>query len=170
MKRNSDLLYSLTHFDISANPQLGLDPQGTLVFIQEPQTIASLNLSKCGLNFDLVSTHTVHTLYMCMEEGDVISSVCPNKLNSIQAIRYNKVTHLSMVVCFYYSVGVSCTYQRLSTTSHGVKPLPKQTQVRLACVCVYIKLLALYTDTHNTVGHNLFIHVLQWCCTCIFCF
>ncbi len=55
MKRNTDLLYSLTDFDLSSNPQLSLDPQGTLVFIQEPHTIASLNLSKCGLNFDVVS-------------------------------------------------------------------------------------------------------------------
>lgn len=57
MKNNPDLLYSLTHFDLSANPQLGLDPQGTLVFIQEPQTIATLNLSKCGINFDVVSVY-----------------------------------------------------------------------------------------------------------------
>ena len=71
MKRNSDLLYSLTHFDLSANPQLGLDPQGTLVFIQEPQTIASLNLSKCGLNFDLVSTRT----YTCIGEGVIYTCI-----------------------------------------------------------------------------------------------
>ena len=55
MKKNQDLLYSLTHLDLSANPLLSSDPQGALVFIQEPQTIATLNLSKCGLNFDVVS-------------------------------------------------------------------------------------------------------------------
>ena len=71
MKQNQDLLYSLTHFDLSENP-LGPDSQGPLVFLKEPQTVTTLNLSKCGLNFELVSkyihsvihTHT-HTLILC---------------------------------------------------------------------------------------------------------
>ena len=53
MKKNQDLLYSLTHYDLSDNP-IGPDSQAALGFIQEPQTITVLNLSKCGLNFDLV--------------------------------------------------------------------------------------------------------------------
>ena len=45
--------YSLVYLDLSGNP-LGPDPQGALGFIQEPQTIATLNLSQCGLNFEFV--------------------------------------------------------------------------------------------------------------------
>ena len=55
MKQNQDLLYSLTHFDLSENP-LG-ESQGPLVFLKEPQTVTTLNLSKCGLNFELVSQY-----------------------------------------------------------------------------------------------------------------
>ena len=33
---------------------LGPDPQGALTFLQEPNTIARLNLSKCGINFEFV--------------------------------------------------------------------------------------------------------------------
>ena len=54
MKQNQDLLYSLTHFDLSENP-LGPESQGPLVFLKEPQTVTTLNLSKCSLNFELVS-------------------------------------------------------------------------------------------------------------------
>ena len=53
MKQNKNMQYSLVHLDLSGNP-LGPDPQGALAFIQEPQTIARLKLSKCGLSFDQV--------------------------------------------------------------------------------------------------------------------
>lgn len=48
--------YSLVDLDLSGNP-LGPDPQAALTFIQEPNTIAVLNLSKCGINFEFVSVH-----------------------------------------------------------------------------------------------------------------
>ena len=38
---------------MSGNP-LGPDPVGALAFIQEPQTIATLNLAQCNLNFEFV--------------------------------------------------------------------------------------------------------------------
>ena len=54
MKQNKNMQYTLVHFDLSGNP-LGPDPQGALGFIQEPQTIATLNLSQCNLNFEFVA-------------------------------------------------------------------------------------------------------------------
>lgn len=53
MKQNKNMQFSLVHLDLSSNP-LGPDPQGSLTFIQDPQTIATLNLSKCNLNFEFV--------------------------------------------------------------------------------------------------------------------
>ena len=53
MKQNKNMQFTLVHLDLSSNP-LGPDPQGSLAFIQEPQTIATLNLSKCSLNFEFV--------------------------------------------------------------------------------------------------------------------
>ena len=53
MKQNKNMQYTLVHFDLSSNP-LGPDPLGALAFIQEPQTIATLNLSQCNLNFEFV--------------------------------------------------------------------------------------------------------------------
>ena len=53
MKQNKNMQFTLVHFDLSGNP-LGPDPQGALAFIQEPQTIATLNLSQCNLNFEFV--------------------------------------------------------------------------------------------------------------------
>lgn len=53
MKQNKNMQYTLVDFDLSGNP-LGPDPQGALSFVQEPQTIATLNLSQCNLNFEFV--------------------------------------------------------------------------------------------------------------------
>ena len=53
MKQNKNMQFTLVHLDLSGNP-LGPDPQGALAFIQEPQTIGTLNLSQCGLNFEFV--------------------------------------------------------------------------------------------------------------------
>ena len=54
MKNNKYLQNSLQHFDLSSN-NLGPDPQGALGFIQEPQAVTYLNLSKCGLGLDQVT-------------------------------------------------------------------------------------------------------------------
>jgi len=62
MKQNRTMQYSLVHLDLSGNP-LGPDPQGALTFLQEPNTIARLNLSKCGINFELV--RIVHLILRC---------------------------------------------------------------------------------------------------------
>ena len=56
MKQNKNMQYSLVDLDLSGNP-LGPDPQAALTFIQQPNTIAVLNLSKCGINFEFVSVH-----------------------------------------------------------------------------------------------------------------
>ena len=57
MKQNKHMQYSLVSLDLSGNP-LGPDPHGALAFLQEPQTIAQLNLSKCNLSFEFVSVCT----------------------------------------------------------------------------------------------------------------
>ena len=54
MLNNKLMKNSLVHLDLSSNP-LGPDPQGSLGFLKEPQTIATLNLSNCGLSFEFVS-------------------------------------------------------------------------------------------------------------------
>lgn len=54
MMANKFMQHSLVHLDLSANP-LGPDPQGALGFLKDPQTVATLNLSNCGLNFEFVS-------------------------------------------------------------------------------------------------------------------
>ena len=53
MMTNKFMQHSLTCLDLSANP-LGPDPQGALGFLKEPQTVATLILSNCGLNFEYV--------------------------------------------------------------------------------------------------------------------
>ncbi|CAI8056021.1 F-actin-uncapping protein LRRC16A [Geodia barretti] len=54
MLNNKLMKNSLVHLDLSSNP-LGPDPQGSLGFLKEPQTIATLNLSNCGLSFEFVT-------------------------------------------------------------------------------------------------------------------
>ena len=54
MKQNKNMQYTLVDLDLSGN-LLAPDPLGSFAFIQEPNTISRLNLSRCGLNFEFVS-------------------------------------------------------------------------------------------------------------------
>ena len=53
MKQNRHMQYSLVHLDLSGN-LLGPDPLGGLAFLQDPQTVATLNLARCNLQLDTV--------------------------------------------------------------------------------------------------------------------
>lgn len=53
MKQNKHMQFSLVHLDLSSNP-LGPDTLGALAFIQETQTISTLNLSNCSLLLESV--------------------------------------------------------------------------------------------------------------------
>lgn len=53
MKQNKHMQFSLVHLDLSSNP-LGPDLLGALSFIQETQTISTLNLSSCNLLLETV--------------------------------------------------------------------------------------------------------------------
>ena len=54
LTNNKLMQHSLVYLDLSSNP-LGPDPQGSLGFLKEPQTVSTLNLSNCGLSFEFVS-------------------------------------------------------------------------------------------------------------------
>ena len=54
MMANKLMKNSLVHLDLSSNP-LGPDPQGSLGFLKEAQTVATIKLSNCGLSFEFVS-------------------------------------------------------------------------------------------------------------------
>jgi hypothetical protein len=53
MTNNKLMQHSLVTLDLSSNP-LGPDPQGSLGFLKEPQTVTTLNISNCGLSFEFV--------------------------------------------------------------------------------------------------------------------
>ncbi len=53
LRKNKQMQYSLVHLDLSGNP-LGPDQQGGLAFLQEPQTITTLKMSRCSLLLDTV--------------------------------------------------------------------------------------------------------------------
>lgn len=95
MKKNQDLLYSLTHYDLSDNP-IGPDSQAALSFIQESQMITVLNLSKCGLNFDLV----------CLFILRILSSILTQNFKQFLS-------------------GLSTSYSRMSTTLKRIELVTK---------------------------------------------
>ena len=53
MKQNKYMQFSLIHLDLSGNP-LGPDPLGALAFMQDTQTISTLNLANCNLLLEQV--------------------------------------------------------------------------------------------------------------------
>ncbi|XP_011408682.2 PREDICTED: F-actin-uncapping protein LRRC16A-like, partial [Amphimedon queenslandica] len=105
MKQNQDLLYSLTHLDLSENP-LGPESQGPLVFLKEPQTVTTLNLSKCGLNFELVFPILLRGCQQHLRDLDLSQ----NRIN----VKKLNVTSLGQIMQQFFSSAISLQVINLS--------------------------------------------------------
>eukprot|EP00731_Ephydatia_muelleri_P026276 Em0018g376a len=78
MKLNKKMQYTLTHLDLSSNP-LGPDHQGSLAFLQEPNHIAKLNLSQCGLAFEAVMSVLSRGCNQFLEELNMSNNIGATK-------------------------------------------------------------------------------------------
>ena len=56
LKENKHMVVTLSTLNLSGN-SFGPDSQGALSFLAEPNAVATLQLARCGIPFDLVSVY-----------------------------------------------------------------------------------------------------------------